>query len=91
MFQVGRDPRKWRLWWMDVFGLLDVDTPRDQCLSQEGQLRFMACMLFLLLAVLSASCAFWSYDQVMESRRSKTTVERRQSYQLKEIEKMKGR
>ncbi len=91
MFCVGRDPRTWRLWWLDLFGLLDADTPREQRLSQEGHIRIMASILFLLLAALSVSCAFWAFDQVRDGLRRKTTVERQLNYLKREVDRMKGR
>lgn len=91
MFQIGRDPKGWRLRWLDFFGLLDADTPREQRLSQEGQLRFMAYVVLLLLGAMAASCAFWSFDQVRESRRPKTSLERQVNDLRREVDEMKGR
>ena len=76
LFAVGRDPKHWRLMWLDFFGILDSDTTREERRAQEAQIRFMAIILSLLLLALSVSCAFWSADQMREGLRPKTTAER---------------
>ena len=75
MFLVGRDPRTWRLRWLDLFGLMDGDTPRKTRLTQENQLRFMAFVLFLILVAMSVSCLFWTVFQMREQLRPKSAVE----------------
>ena len=76
LFAVGRDPKHWRLMWLDFFGILDSDTTREERRAQEAQIRFLAIILSLLLLALSVSCAFWSADQMREGLRPKTTAER---------------
>lgn len=76
MFVVIRDPRTWRLRWLDLFGLMDGDTPRKTRVSQENHLRFMAFVLFLILVAMSVSCLFWTMFQMREQLRPKSAVER---------------
>jgi hypothetical protein len=73
---VGLDPKRWRLWWLDVFGVLDVDSTRELRRVQESQLRFMAFLIALVLLASVASCAFWTVDLVRDSMRERTSVER---------------
>lgn len=75
MFIVGRDPRTWRLRWLDFFGLMDGDTPRQARQAQENQLRFMAFVLFMILVAMSVSCLFWTMFQMRELMRPKSAVE----------------
>lgn len=75
MFHVVRDPRTWRLRWLDLFGLLDGDTPRRTRLSQERQLRFMAFVLSVILVAMSVSCLFWTVFQLKVQARPKSAVE----------------
>lgn len=91
MFRISRDPRTWRLLWLDALGLHDSDTPREQRISQETHVRVVAFMLFFLFVALGASCAFWSVDRVREGLRRKTSVERELNYLKKEVDAMKNR
>ena len=75
LFVVGREPKEWRMRWLDLFGLHDADTPRHKRLTQEKQLRFMSFVLFLLCVTMSVSCAFWTVFQLREGLRPKTGVE----------------
>jgi Na+/melibiose symporter-like transporter len=75
MFVVGRDPRTWRLRWLDLFGMADGDTPRQTRLLQEHQLRFMAFVLFFMMVAMSVSCLFWTVFQLREQLRPKSAVE----------------
>ncbi len=75
MFLVGRDPKRWRLIWLDTFGVLDSDTERHERRQQETHLRFAAFLLCLLFATTSLSLIFWAVDDVRETRRPKSAVE----------------
>jgi hypothetical protein len=74
--RVASEPKMWRLWWMDLLGVLDVDTDRDARKSQERQMSLMCHLLFVLLATLSASCAYWTVDGIREQKRDKSVLER---------------
>jgi hypothetical protein len=72
---IGRDPKSWRLWWLDLFGILDVDTSRDVRRGQETALRFFAYILFVLHVALSVSFSFWSVDEWRDQQRPRTPLE----------------
>ncbi|MDB6074804.1 MAG: hypothetical protein JWO89_2444 [Verrucomicrobiaceae bacterium] len=76
MLMVIREPKRWRLWWLDLFGVLDVETTRQERRKQESHLSALAYMLFFLLITTAVSCTFWTFDQVRDNLRPKTTVER---------------
>lgn len=76
MFLVGRDPKRWRLLWLDTFGILDSDTSREERHGQELQMRIAAFLTCLMFAAMCVSLVFWTSDQVRETHRSKSTVER---------------
>ena len=77
---VSRDPKRWRLWWLDIFGILDTDTTRPVRHAQESQVRFMALVLSLLLILVAMSSVFWMFDAVREQRREKSSLERDQEF-----------
>jgi len=88
---VARDPRVWRLWWMDMLGVLDVDPDREQRRVQEVQMSFVCYFLFALLLATSLSGAFWTVDLVREYKREKTRFERAIDSSSREIDKVKSK
>ena len=66
ILNIARDPSVWRLWWMDLLGVLDVDADREQRRRQERQMSVICYILFLLLLSTSISGAVWTVDQVRE-------------------------
>ena len=87
---IARDPSVWRLWWMDLLGVLDVDSNRTERRSQERQMSFICFTLFLLLLATSLSGAFWTLDLVRDNKRDKTRFEREVESSNREIEKVKN-
>ncbi|HRH95244.1 MAG TPA: hypothetical protein PLB55_04885, partial [Prosthecobacter sp.] len=87
---IARDPRVWRLWWMDMLGVLDVDADREQRRAHETQMSFICYILFVLLLATSLSGAFWTLDLVREYKREKTPYEREIESSNREIEKVKS-
>ena len=77
---ISRNPKQWRLWWMDLFGILDTDTVRPVRHAQEAQLRLMAWILSFLLTLVTLSSVFWMFDAVRESRREKSSLERDEEF-----------
>ncbi len=88
---IARDPRVWRLWWMDLLGVLDVDSDRERRRVQEAQMSFLCYILFVLLLATSLSGAFWTVDLVREYKREKTRFEREIDSSNREIEKVKSK
>ena len=76
MILVIHDPKRWRLWWLDIFGVLDVETTREERREQEGHITLLAYALLFLLLATTVSCSFWSFDMIKENRRPKTAAER---------------
>lgn len=83
---VGANPKHWRLLWLDMLGMLDTDTTREDRRLQEGQMRFMAFALAILLAALGVSSTFWCLEQVREGKRTKTVMERELEYLRRQAE-----
>ncbi len=87
---VSRDPKTWRLRWMDLLGVLDVDSNRERRKSQESQVAAMALMLFVLMMATSLSSVFWTVDQIKERKREKTRFEREIDMTRQEIDGVQG-
>lgn len=88
---VARDPRVWRLWWMDLLGVLDVDTDREVRRVQELQMTIACYVLFVLLLATSLSGIFWTIDLVREEKREKTRFEREVELNRDEIDKVQNK
>lgn len=91
---MGRDPKKWRLLWLDFLSILDVDTSREQRREQERQFGIMSYTAFVVFLLSAISCGFWTIDQVREQQRLKTAPERDMEYyrkQINEVAKMPRR
>lgn len=88
MINMARDPKKWRLLWLDFLTILDIDTNREQRRAQEGQLGMVSYMMFVLFVVSAISCGFWAVDQVREEQRLKTAPERDNEYIRKQIDRV---
>ena len=90
-FHVSRHPRDWRLRWLDLLGVLDVDTSREQRRTQERHIALMGNAFLIAFAAATLSCVFWTVDQIREQRREKTPVEREFELTRREIEAVKER
>ncbi len=84
--KVAGDTKLYRLWWMDLLGVLDVDTDRTARKAQERQMARMCYLIFFLLLALSLSCIYWTLDSIREIRREKTAMEREIKMSRDEIE-----
>lgn len=90
VLHIARDPTLWRLWWMDLLGVLDMDADRELRRSQETQMSLICYFLFFLLLITSLSGAFWTFDRIQEYKREKTRFERELSTSNREIDKVTG-
>ena len=85
---IARDPRVWRLWWMDMLSVLDVDADREAKRTQEQRMSMICYLLFVLLLATSFSGAFWTIDLVREYKRDKTRFEREVDINRSEIDRV---
>jgi uncharacterized membrane protein YqjE len=85
---MARDPRKWRLLWLDFLTILDIDTNREQRRVQERQLGTIAYVMFVVFIVSAVSCGFWAVDQIREEQRLKTAPERDADNIRRQIERV---
>jgi FtsH-binding integral membrane protein len=86
VLKMARDPRICRLWWMDLLGVLDVDSDRRSRKIQEQQMAAMFYLIFILVAALCLSCIYWTVDGIREFRREKNVIEREIEMGREEIE-----
>jgi hypothetical protein len=91
MLMVIHDPKRWRLWWLDVFEVMDVETTREERREQEGHISLLGYSLFFLLLTMAVSCSFWSFDIIRDNRRVKTPAEREMEYARNYVAGRNGR
>jgi hypothetical protein len=89
--RMAGDAELWRLRWMDLLGMMEMDIDRYQRKSLERQFSLMLSLLFVLLLAFCGSCFYWTIVEVNEARREKTTIERELEMGRSEVEKMRQR
>ena len=89
--RMASDAKTWRLRWMDLLGVLEMDMDRASRKLQEKQFSWMLCLLFALLVALSGSCGYWTFIEINEDKREKSTIERELEIGRAEVEKMRQR
>ena len=82
-----RDPKTWRLRWIDLLAIMDADSDRDVRKAHERQMAIMCGILFLLFVAVSFSCAYWAYVEILENRREKSSIEREMEMGAQEVMK----
>ena len=86
--RMAGDPKSWRLLWMDMLGVMEVELKRDIRKAQERQLSWMLMLLFVVLLAVSSSCFYWTVIEVIEARRNKTAIEREMEMGRAEVDRM---
>lgn len=89
--RMAGDSRAWRLLWMDMLGVMEMDVNRQIRKTQERQLSWMLMLLFVMLLAVSSSCFYWTVVEVLEARRDKTTIEREMEMGRAEVDRMRVR
>lgn len=90
-FNMARDPKTWRLWWMNLFGVPDLNTTRPQRRRQESHLAIVAYFVSLLSLAVGASCIYWVAMEMEEARRPKTRFELDAERTRREAEEMQSK
>jgi hypothetical protein len=89
-WKMAREPKRWRLWWMNLFSVPDLNSTREQRRRQEGHLAIMAYFMCLLSLAVGISCIYWTAVEIQELRRPKTQFERDLERTRREAEQMKA-
>lgn len=90
-FNMAREPKRWRLWWMNLFGVPDLNSTREQRRRQESHLAIVAYFLCLLSLAVGVSCIYWTAIEVQELRRPKTRFEQDLERTRREAEEMQSK
>lgn len=89
--RLAGDAKTYRLRWMDMLGVMEMDIERDERKSQERQFSWMLSLLFFMFLSVSLSCIYWAMVEVQETRREKSTIEREMEMGRAEVDRMRQR
>lgn len=83
-----RAPKEWRLWWLNIVGLPDLYSTREERRRHEFVLKCFSLVFSLLCLVLAVSCVFMTIEGVKEMRRPKTQFEQDQERTKRQVMEM---
>lgn len=89
-YVMARNPKEWRLWWMNLVGYLDLNSTREQRRRQEMHIKMSSYGMSVLSLTLAASCTFWVMAESGE-RSAKGPGEKGHETTIKQLEKMRGK
>lgn len=87
-FNMSRAPKEWRLWWLNVVGLPDLDSTREERRRHEFVLKCFSFLFTLLCVVLAVTCIYFTVEGVKEMRRPKTQFEQDQERLKRQVHEM---
>ncbi len=85
---MARAPKEWRVHWLNMLTVLDIETPRELRKAQERNLGLISYLLFFVFLGSALSCGYWTFDQVRETSRFKTAPERELEFMKRQIEEV---
>ncbi len=89
-FIMTRDPKEWRLWWMNIAGLPDLNSTREDRRRDEFWIKCLSFTLSLGCLVLTLYCIYFTIEGVKEAKRPRTQFEQNQERTKKEIQQEKS-
>jgi hypothetical protein len=86
----GRDPKRWRQWWMAMLGMTDMSTTREQRRRHEFHVSIAGYVAFSLLLAASAVCAYRVVAELREQRQARSDYEQTKDKLIMEYEKIRS-
>lgn len=87
-FNMTRAPKEWRLWWLNLAGLPDLESTREGRRRHEFMLRCFSFIFTMLCVVLAVLCIYLTIEGVKEMKRPKTQFEQDQERIKKQVHEM---
>ena len=88
---MARNPKEWRITWMNFLGIIDLNSTREHRRRQEGHLKIISIILCILLLLISASCIYWVVLEVQEGKRERTPFEKDQDDTRRIMDKIRSK
>jgi hypothetical protein len=90
-FFMARDPKQWRIHWLNAFGIIDLNSTRDQRRKQESQLKFVCIILLVVLLAVGVSCAWFVIAEATAPVPERTEFEKDQDETRKQMDKIRAK
>ena len=90
-FKMARNPKDWRIHWMNAFRIIDLNSTRSQRRKQEGHLVIISYFMCGLLLLVSASCIFWVVMEKLEPPPERSQLEKDQEDTRKQMDVIRSR
>ena len=90
-FFMARDPKEWRIHWLNAFSIIDLNSTRDQRRKQEAHLKLVCIILLILLLLVGLSCAAWVVMEAREPVPERTEFEKDQDATRKQMDKIRSK
>ena len=90
-YQMAREPKRWRLWWLTALRIIEIDTPRERRRSQETKLAVVSSILCLACVVTAVVCVYEVTVDFQDRHRTKTPFEMDRDQTRKQIQEMQSK
>jgi hypothetical protein len=90
-FIMTRNPKEWRVHWMNAFGIIDLNSTRTQRRTQEAHLVLIGYFMCAVLLLVSASCIFWVVMEKLEPPQERSQLEKDQDDTRKQMERIRDK
>ncbi len=86
-FIMARDPKTWRMWWMALFAIIDMNSTREQRRRYELRLSIVSWIFAGLFLISGVASVYVIIIEVQEERMPRTQFEKDQDKTMQDIEK----
>jgi preprotein translocase subunit SecG len=90
-FIMARDPKTWRLWFMALFGIIDMKSTREERRRSESQLSIISWILCVIFFIGIIGSVYIIFLELQEEKSQKTQFEKDQEKTMKDIEKWRSK
>ena len=84
------NPKHWRLWWMTLMGIPDLNSKREQKRVQQYRL-MLAAYIVLFLMLFAAVFFTWQVFEEIHDLQNKSAFDKTRDNTMRDVEKFKGR
>jgi len=86
---MARDPKTWRLWFMALFGIIDMKSTREERRRYESQLSVVSWILSVVFFFAIIGSVYVIILELQEEKSPRTQFEKDQEKTMKDVEKVR--